>query len=193
MADKAPVQPRILVLGVGNPLMLDDGLGPRVIELLRAGYDYPENVELIDAGTMSFMILNIVSEADHMIVVDAIKDTDLPAGTVLRLTPEQMSPNQVRHSGHDTRLVDVLQAALMMGKMPETIAIGVQIEEIREFVVELSPSVEAAVPIAAAAVLDELVRLGIYPTPNQGALDVNAQIIASMRTYSPMPDTASEK
>ena len=78
---------RILVLGVGNPLMGDDGIGPRVVELLLAGYSFPSSVDVVDAGTMSFMILDLVRNADQLIVVDAIQSTGRPAGTVVTLTP----------------------------------------------------------------------------------------------------------
>ncbi|MGV8082929.1 MAG: hydrogenase maturation protease [Coriobacteriia bacterium] len=179
---------RILVLGVGNPLMRDDGFGPRVIELLRLGYRFPDNVHVLDAGTMSFAILNIITEADHMIVVDAVKDTDVSPGTVLRFTPEEMASNQLARSGHDLRLVDVLQAAALIGNAPDTVAIGVQIAEIAEFVLELSEAVERAVPIAAGAVLDELARLGIRPEKDERHPEVHERIAEALRTYSPMTD-----
>ncbi len=178
-------------MGVGNPLMRDDGIGPRVIELLRSGYSFPDNVEVVDAGTMSFMILDLLRGIDRLIVVDAVKDTGSPAGTVFRLTPEEIAPNQVAHSLHDVRLIDVLQAADLMGSTPETSAIGVQIDAIEEWVLELSEPVEAAVPIAAAAVLDELEGIGIVPEPCDDA-DVHARIIEALRTYAPMPDTTPE-
>ena len=178
---------RILVLGVGNPLMRDDGVGPRVVELLLSGYHFPDNVEVVDAGTMSFMILDLFREISRLIVVDAVDNTGHPPGTVTTLTPEEIAPNQVRHSLHDTRLVDVLSAAELMGNAPETVAVGVQIEAIENWVLELSPAVEKAVPIAAAAVLDQLRALGVEVTPNEDA-DVHAQIIAALRSYSPMPD-----
>lgn len=179
---------RILVMGVGNPLMRDDGIGPRVIEMLRAGYRFPDHVELVDAGTMSYMILDLLRGIDQLIIVDAIKNTDLPAGTVLRLTPEEIAPNQVCHSMHDIRIVDVLQAAELLGKAPETVAIGMQIEVIEEWVLELSPAVESALPIACGAVLDELELRGVVAIPSEDA-DVHAQIIAALRSYEPMPDT----
>jgi len=182
---------RILVLGVGNPLMRDDGVGPRVVELLLTGYRFPDNVEVIDAGTMSFMILDLFREVDHLIVVDAVQNTGHPAGTVTTMTPEEIAPNQVKHSLHDTRLIDVLGAAELMGKAPKTVAIGVQILAIEDWVLELSPPVEAAVPIAAAAVLDQLRALGIEAVPDEAA-DVHAQIIAALRSYSPMPDETRE-
>jgi hydrogenase maturation protease len=182
----AEMSQRVLVMGVGNPLMRDDGVGPRVIEMLLAGYEFPATVELIDAGTMSFTILDLLRDIDRLIIVDAVRDTGHPAGTVTILTPEQIAPNQVRHSMHDVALIDVLQAAELMGSAPSAIAIGVQIDTIEDWVLELSPEVEAAVPLAAAAVLDRLAALGSPGVPNESA-DVHARIISALRTYAPMP------
>jgi hydrogenase maturation protease len=153
-----------------------------VIDLLQAGYEFADNVSLLDAGTMSFAILNLIREADQLIVVDAVRETGHPAGTVMRLTPEQIAPNQVRHSMHDVALVDVLQAVELMGCAPSAVAIGVQIEAIEEAVLELSAAVEGAVPIAAAAVLDELSGLGVPGIPNES--DVHARVVAAMTSYS---------
>ncbi|HEY5541536.1 MAG TPA: hydrogenase maturation protease [Coriobacteriia bacterium] len=178
---------RILVMGVGNPLMRDDGIGPRVVELLLAGYRFPDNVEIVDAGTMSYMILDLFRGIDRLIIVDAVRETGHPAGSVMKMTPEEIAPNQVPHSMHDIALVNVLQAAEFMGSAPPAVAIGVQIDTIEEWVLELSPAVEAAVPIAAAAVLDELAALGSPGVPNDDA-DVHAQVIAALRSYAPMPD-----
>lgn len=181
---------RILIMGVGNPLMRDDGIGPRVIEMLLGGYSFPDNVELVDAGTMSFMILDLLRGVDDLILVDAMQDTASPAGTVVVLTPEEIAPNQVKHSMHDVGIVDVLQAAELMDRAPATVAIGVQIESIEQWVLELSQPVADAVPIAAAAVLGELKKLGVEPVANETA-DVHAQIISALRTYAPMPDVSA--
>lgn len=184
--------PRILVMGVGNPLMRDDGVGPRVVEMLLTGYQFPENVEIVDAGTMSFTILDLLRGIDQLIIVDAIRDTGHPPGTVMRLTAEQIAPNQVRHSMHDIALIDVLQAAELMGHAPAAAAIGVQIDTIEDWVVELSPALESAAPIAVAAVLDELATHGATPTPNADA-NVHAQVLAALRSYAPMPASPAER
>ncbi len=178
--------PRILVLGVGNPLMRDDGIGPRVVELLLAGYEFPDNVDIVDAGTMSYAILDLVRSADKLVVVDAMRETDRPAGTVMRLTPAEIAPNQVPHSAHDVALIDILHTAEFMGHTPDAIAIGVQIDTIEDWVLELSPAAESALPIATAAVLDELARIGFPGVPNLQA-EVHAQVIAALRSYAPMP------
>lgn len=180
---------RILVMGVGNPLMRDEGIGPRVVELLMAGYDFPDSVEVVDAGTMGYYILDLLRDVDQLIVVDAVRDTGHPAGTVLLLTPDDIAENQVMHSLHDVRMVDVLQAAALTDRAPQTICVGMQITDITEWVLELSPPCEEALPVAVAAVLDQLKELGIEPTPRKDS-DVNASIIEAMRTYAPMPEEA---
>jgi hydrogenase maturation protease len=180
---------RILVMGVGNPLMRDDGIGPRVVEMLLAGYEFPQNVEIVDAGTMSYMILDLFREIDRLIIIDAVRETGHPAGTVMKMTPEEIAPNQQPHSMHDIALIDILQAADLMGSAPQAVCVAVQIEAIEDWVLELSAPVEAALPIAVAAVLDELEALGSPGVPNLDA-DVHAQIIAALRSYAPMPDAS---
>lgn len=167
--------------------MKDEGTGPRVAEMLMEGYEFPDNVEIVDAGTMGLTILDLIRDVDRLIVADAIKDTGHPAGTVLVLQAEDLADNQVMHSLHDVRLVDVLQNAELLGRAPKTVVVGVQISGIEPWVLELSPEVEEALPVAAAAVLDQLRELGVEPAPRKGS-DVNAQILEAMRTYGPMPE-----
>lgn len=182
---------KILVMGVGNPLMRDEGIGPRAVEIMMSSYVFPEHVEVVDAGTMSFMILDLLRGVDQLIIIDAVKGTEHPAGTVMRLSPEDLASNQVMHSLHDMRIVDVLEAADAIDRAPETVIIGMQIERIEEFVLELSPACEDALPIAVAAALQELEALGVVPEPNPDG-DIDARIIEAVRTYAPMPETEFE-
>lgn len=180
-------QAPILVLGVGNPLMADDGAGPAVIELLLSAYRFRDDVALLDAGTMGFAMLAPIRAARHLIVIDAIRGTAHPVGTVMRLTAEQIAPNQIKHSMHDVTLVEVLQGAELAGNAPDTVAIGIQIERLEEAVLDLTPAVEMAVPIAAAAVIDELAGLGAAPTPIEGSSAV-ALIERAAASYRPPAD-----
>lgn len=180
---------RILVMGVGNPLMRDEGIGPRTVEMLRTGYTFPKHVDVIDAGTMSYMIIDLLRGIDRLIVVDAVRDTGHPAGTVLLLSPEDIAANQVMHSMHDIRVSNILEAVALIDTAPQTVIVGMQIESIEEWVLELSAACEAALPVAAAAVLDQLESLGVVPEPNKDA-DVHAQIIGAVRSYGPMPEEA---
>lgn len=158
---------RILVLGVGNALMRDEGVGPRIVEAILAGWSLPDNVRVIDAGTLGFAIVHLLKEADFVLVADAVDGTGRPPGTVLRLRPEHFAPNQVLHSLHDVRLVDVLAAARLIGVEPAVECVGVQVEDIapEEFSIGLTAAVESAVPRAVAAVLMLLEERGVRHSP----------------------------
>lgn len=158
---------RVLVMGIGNVLMRDEGLGCRVAEELVARFEFPDNVDVIDSGTMGMTILNLFGEYDFLLVVDAVDGTGLPPGTVIRLDPEDIAPNQVMHSLHDLRFVDVLQAAELIGCRPEGHCVGVQVQDMSpvELTIGLSDPVEAALDTAIDAVLTVLAERGIVVTP----------------------------
>jgi len=160
----------VLVLAVGNQLMRDEGVGPRVAAELWAHYDIPDSVEVMDAGTLGLGMLHVLRDRAYVLIVDAIDGTGHPAGTVVRTSPADFAPNQILHSLHDVRLVDVLQAAELIGISPETECVGVQIADIAppDFSVELTDAVEAAVPRAVAAVLYILAERGIDIAPLSG-------------------------
>lgn len=183
------MQPQqILIIGVGNPLMRDEGAGVRTVELLMSGYEFPEHVTVMDAGTMGLTILDVLRGVERLIVVDAIQNSGHAPGTVVLMTPEDMAENQVMHSLHDVRIVDVLAHAAMMGHTPRTSVVGIQIERIEEWVLELSVPVEEALPVAAGAVLELLAEDGVTPTPRDSS-DADARIIEALRTYEAMPET----
>jgi hydrogenase maturation protease len=157
------VAERILVLGIGNILMKDEGVGCRIIEVLTGRYEFPDNVHIEDSGTMGMMMLHMLTEYDFVLVVDAMDGTGHPPGTVLRLAPEDIAPNQVMHSLHDIRFIDVLNSAELIGKRPQGACVGVQVEDMQpvELTIGLSPSVEEAIDTAIDAVLSVLAEHGI--------------------------------
>lgn len=186
------IVPPILVLGVGNPLMADEGVGPRIVEFLREGYCFPESVEVDDAGTMGFMIIDLLREREHVLILDATQNTGLDPGTVLRLTPDEIAPNAVMHSMHDLRIIDVLQAAALLGAEPDVACVGVQIDNMAEWVTELTPAVEAAIPMAAAVALDILAEWGATPQVREHS-DASAQVLRAIRTYERIPTHGAEQ
>ncbi|MDY0341617.1 MAG: hydrogenase maturation protease [Coriobacteriia bacterium] len=155
--------PRILVLGIGNVLMLDEGIGNRVATELERNYRFPDDVRVMDGGTMGYGMLHLFRGVEFLLVVDAMDGSSLAPGTVVRISPEDFAPNQVMHSLHDLRFVDVLQAAQLIDIMPEADCIGIQVENMSpvEMTIGLSEPVEAAVPRAIAAVLYLLEERGV--------------------------------
>ena len=180
---------RITVMGIGNPLMMDEGVGVRVMEVMMGTLRFPDNVTLIDAGTMGMGILNLFRECDYLLVIDAVDGTGEAPGTVVRLSPEDLAPNQIKHSMHDVRLVDVLEAAMLMGNQPAADCIGIQIEDMSHVAIGLAPAVEAAVPYAVEAALTILAEHGIVPTLSEG-LSEEAGILEAIRTFSATPRPA---
>ncbi|MHB9004393.1 MAG: HyaD/HybD family hydrogenase maturation endopeptidase [Coriobacteriia bacterium] len=154
---------RILVLGIGNVLMKDEGVGCRIIEVILERYEFPDDVHVQDSGTMGMMMLHMLTQYDFVLVVDAMDGTGHPPGTVLRLAPEDIAPNAVMHSLHDLRFIDVLSAADLIGKRPQGECIGVQVEDMEpvDLTIGLSPVVEEAIDTAIDAVLTVLQERGI--------------------------------
>lgn len=179
---------RILVMGIGNPLVKDEGVGVRIIEEMMRTLSFPDNVTLMDAGTMGMGILHLFRECDYLLIVDAIDGTGEAPGTVVRLSPEDFAPNQVLHSLHDLRFVDVLQAAELMGTRPEADCVGVQVLDMNGVGIGLTPDVEAAIPRAVDAVLTVLGERGIGAVPLEGT-SADGDLLESLRDGTPMgPD-----
>jgi hydrogenase maturation protease len=118
---------RTVVIGLGNPLMGDDGLGLAALETLRADYLVPPEVELVDGGTWGMNLLPTIEDATHVILIDAI-DVGLPPGTPVRLARAEL-PRYLatKISPHQVDLRDVLALAELRGTLPaDTVALGLQ-------------------------------------------------------------------
>lgn len=154
---------KIAVICVGNRLMLDDGIGPAVFDELSKKYLFPKHVSLIDAGCMTMDLLPVVRENDFLIVVDAVDGTGEAPGTVFRFAPEDIADHPVMQSLHDLRVIDLLNAAALLGYEARGICFGVQVENMSPAVVTegLTPDVYGSLPLAVDSVLAELVRHGV--------------------------------
>jgi len=171
-----------LVMGIGNLLMGDEGVGIRVVELLMSGFQFPESVEIIDAGTMGLGMLSLLKEREFVLVIDAVDGTGQEPGTVGRLAPEDIAPNQVLHSLHDTRFVNVLDAAALTGIVLDAECIGIQIAQIRQWETTLTPQLETALPAAVTAALAVLAERGVTPVART-TVDETARVIESIRSH----------
>lgn len=153
MTDPEHVKGGTLVLGVGNTILTDEGVGPWVVEHLRALNPEAPGVTWMDGGTLSFSIATSVEDAECLIVVDA---TELRAepGTVQVFVDEEMDKVLGGHgrSIHEVGLLDLMSMARLTGRLPERRAlVGIQPERI-DWGTEPSPAVGAAMPEAARAV-----------------------------------------
>lgn len=149
-----------VVMGLGNPIMGDDGLGLAVLDHLRTAYAFPPEVELVDGGTWGMNLLPVIEDAAQLILIDAI-DAGVPPGTFVRLEHDRL-PRYLatKISPHQVDLRDVLALAELRGTMPaDTVALGLQPASI-EMRHSLSKIVRSAVPELVEQVVQELARRG---------------------------------
>jgi len=147
---------RVAVIGLGNPLRGDDGVGPRVVaELRRRGL--PEGVEAVDGGTGGLDLLRVLEGWDRAVVVDAA-DVAREPGQFVRFTPDEarLMESPDRFSFHHAGLAEVLALARALERpLPPLVVFGVQPEWIG-WGEGLSPAVEKAIPGLVEAVLQEV-------------------------------------
>ncbi|MFH1140997.1 MAG: HyaD/HybD family hydrogenase maturation endopeptidase [Chloroflexota bacterium] len=153
--EKALSRPSLLILGVGNVLLRDEGVGVRVVEAME-GMKLPGNVELLDGGTASLGLLDSLANRDRLVVIDAVRGGGEP-GTVYRLSPKDMAMQaQAITSLHQVGLLEALALAEGLGCAPREVTIfGIEPKEI-SWGLELTPQVAAAVPGVIELVLGEL-------------------------------------
>ena len=159
---------KILVLGLGNILCGDDGLGSAVVAEVERDYELPENVELVDGGTLGLALLPLLQDTDVAIFVDAIRDGDAAAGTFVRIDGSAVLPAvRDRLSVHQIGVADLLDAARLTGRYPpELILLGL-VPATLALGLGLSEEVRRNVPRLVGALRDELTRLGAPPVANE--------------------------
>ena len=152
--------------------MLDDGVGPAVYERLRSDYRFPEDVELFDAGCLGMAMLPIIRDHDFVLTVDAVDETGSEPGTVFRFEPDAIAGHGVMQSLHDLRLIDVLQAAELVGYTAEGLCFGMQVENMSpsRATIGLTDRVSASLPLLVESVVAELVRRGLEVRHADGTL-----------------------
>jgi hydrogenase maturation protease len=152
---------KVAVLGIGNVLIGDDAVGPTVVNLLEALWEFPEGVVVEDMGTPSLDLAARLSDFDAVIFVDAVSAKAEP-GTIRLYTVDEIlrHPPGLRLSQHDPSLKETLLTVQLLDTCPRhIILVGVVPQTIEQF--GLSEVVEAAVPLAAEAVIEQLAKLGI--------------------------------
>lgn len=139
-------QNRKVVLGLGNTLNRDEGLGVQALKRLDAHLGAQSDFELLDGGVLGMNLLMIVEECSHLLILDAV-NAGKPAGTVVELAKEQIPLYAgVKLSQHQITFQEVLGLANIRGLLPEHLhLIGIQPEDI-SIGLELSPIIEKALP-----------------------------------------------
>ncbi|RQD75499.1 MAG: hydrogenase maturation protease [Candidatus Syntrophonatronum acetioxidans] len=136
----------ILVLGVGNILMADEGIGVHVIKEMES-LDLPENVELLDGGTAALDLIPYLKGRNKLIIVDCI-DTQDPPGTIYRLSPEDLENIKTFtiSSMHQIGLAETIKLSKLLGNNSDIVIIGVAPKNYNQYRIEISPELNKVVP-----------------------------------------------
>lgn len=144
---------KILVLGIGNVLMGDEGVGVHSIKSLEK-VDLPDKVDLVDGGTGEFHLLSYFENYETIILIDATMDGK-PAGEVSIIEPKFASDFPKTLSAHDIGLKDLLESAQLLNSFPKIYLITISVYQIQNMVMELSDEISGAIP----KVIEEVKRI----------------------------------
>ena len=133
----------ILVMGVGNYLMGDEGIGVHLIQHMSKSV-LPPYIDILDGGTGGFLLLNCFEAYPTIIFVDATMDGK-PAGTISLIRPKFAADFPAALSVHDVGLKDMIEAVYLMGKVPDIHLFTISIEEISPMTIALSEAVQNSI------------------------------------------------
>jgi hydrogenase maturation protease len=146
----------VLIMGVGNLLLKDEGVGVHVAQRLME-MELPPGVEVLDGGTGGYDLLDDIEGRDKVVIVDTVKGGHR-AGSIYRITADDIEDSsEPSHSLHDVGVSHLLKLADMLGvERPEIVVIGVEPKDMETYAMELSPEVEAQIPKVIELVMKEI-------------------------------------
>ncbi|MBW2467169.1 MAG: HyaD/HybD family hydrogenase maturation endopeptidase [Deltaproteobacteria bacterium] len=156
-----------LVLGVGNVLLTDEGVGVRALKELERRFSFSDDVELLDGGTSGIELLRHIQGRDNLIIIDCMT-FDQPPGTVYKVENEDVpAAFRTRISPHQLGLSDLLAALMLTDGLPENLVLfGVEPESI-DIGLELTTTVESSLDKLITAIAEELRRIGCSVVPHK--------------------------
>ena len=159
---------RPLVLALGNILMQDEGLGVHALNRLTQRYHFPDDLPLLDGGTLGLALLPYVADSTDLLIIDCV-DNRQAAGTLVRLEGSDVpAALALKMSVHQVGLQDLLAASRLQGTLPQRLVLwGIQPASV-DWGLELSPTVASSIDELIRAVVQELRGWGVGVKPAQG-------------------------
>ncbi len=160
----APAARRVVVLGIGNTILGDEGAGVHAAMALLRDFDLPAEVEVIDGGTAGMELLDALADVDLLLVLDAVKAPQ-PPGSLVCLQGAQVPVFfRSKLSPHQVSICDVLASLEFAGAAPRELMLVGVVPELMELGLELTPTVAACLPAMVDAVVHALGARGLAPT-----------------------------
>ena len=144
---------KVLILGIGNILQSDDGLGVHIVNhISQSEIELPHNVEVIDGGTAGFDLIPLMQGYEKIVIVDALKYKDEP-GSIYRFKPEHANESRSCLSLHEMGIMEVINLMKVMGMEPDIEFVGIIPEDINTLNISISQAVKNSIPRAVEEIL----------------------------------------
>lgn len=156
---------KIAVIGIGNILFKDEGLGIYATEFLKINYEFSPQIDLIDGGTLGMNLIHYYQSYDHILLLDTISvEEDAEAGSVYCLNSETLQGlGNYRKTAHEIEVLQTLELGALVGEMAEIEVIAMVPEDMHSVVIDLSQTVQSAMPLLINTVIKQLKSLGVVP------------------------------
>jgi hydrogenase maturation protease len=159
----------VLVLGLGNVLLGDDGLGAAAVTRIERDYRIPPGVRIEDGGTLGLSLLNLIADSQHVILVDAVRADEAP-GTLVRIDGADVTDAvRDRLSPHQVGVADLLETARLIDCYPSSVTLIGLVPDIIDLAVVRSHVVENGIDTLVGAVVREVQALGYEVLPETQA------------------------
>lgn len=164
---------QMLVLGVGNEKMGDEGVGVRIARKLNNSFVFPDAVEVVDGGIDGISLLPLIRTATEIVIIDSVDRSARP-GSIFMFNSEEMHLADTQQlSGHDEGIIEAINAATELGERVDATIIGVQPKNIDKFGSGLSKPVTKNMNRVIEIILDLLAARGLTPEPKGACSLVN--------------------
>lgn len=151
---------QIMILGIGCTLFADQGFGVSMIQALKERFEFPDRVRLVDGGLLGVGLLGTIAEPDHLIAIDAIRNNGRP-GEIYRLAGRRILERlKVKNHVQHVEFLEALAHCQALDDSPQAVLLGIEPEDTKSAVCELTPVLKHKIDEMIACVLAELDRLG---------------------------------
>ncbi len=168
---------KIAVIGVGNILFMDEGVGIYAGRMLEANYRFEPEIEIIDGGTLGFRLMDYFEAYDKVVILDTVSIDDLP-GSIYNLPADAlMGLGDYRQTVHEVEVVGMLEVCSMLDKMAEVNIVGIIPQDIQSVEINLTNALKKALPSLIEQIIRALADAGITVTPRSSQSNID-EIIA---------------
>lgn len=164
---------KIAVIGVGNILFMDEGVGVYASRMLEENYSFEPEIEIIDGGTLGFKLMDYFEAYDKVVIIDTVSIDDAP-GSVYNLPAEAlMGLCDYRQTVHEVEVVGMLEICSMLEKMAEVNVVGIIPEDIQSVEINLTATLKKELPILMEQTVQILLDAGmtVVPKSTQRSID----------------------